>query len=262
MAGKFKINGVYHDINGGKVLVSGVSHDINGGKTNINGTSYDIPFDPVPPAYKRVDYIKSKGTDYIISPITYQAGLKIETSIYFPKPGSGNYNEYLCGMTSISSSSRFSYYGRQWFATSENDDKTSGNFNYASSGGTAISLTNPMPHNASVARSGILILDVGYPSQRRASIKMNSSISDGPLNSQYNNYDYSNICLFKRNLESSSLTKGGFGQITAYVNNEPIIDLYPCVRRSDNMPGFYDAINYQFYYGTNGASGFEGITLS
>lgn len=255
MAGKVKIDGVYHDINGGKVLINGVSHDINGGKANINGTPYDIPFSPVPPAYRQVDYIISKGTDYIISPITYQKDLKIETTIYFPKPGSGNYNEYLCAMVSESSSSRFNYYGRQWY--SSGDDRTSGFFQYVSSGGTAITLDDPMPSNATVPRAGKLILDVGYPSQRRASMKMGSGTNDGPLNSQYNNYDNSNISLFKRT--SNLLTKGGFGQITAYINDEPIIDLYPCVRRSDNMPGFYDAINYQFYYGTNGASGFEGI---
>ena len=56
-------------------------------------------------------------------------------------------------------------------------------------------------------------------------------------------------------------TIGGFGKITAYIGANstiPEIELYPCIRKSDNKPGFYEPTLKTFYT----CNGLTGVSLS
>lgn len=246
MAGKTIINGTARDVIGGKVLINGISRDISGGRTNINGTLYDIPFGPIPPAYKQVDYIISKGIDSITVPIPYQKDLKIETMAYTRAPSP--YSEpdiCFCGI--INANAHFAFLLKNDLLSSD-DRVFVTTFKY-SSRNTAIEINGgPTPIDGSPSTSKNVykackekfILNTGYPGSSSASL-------NGQTGSVHRSttYDNSNLILFKR--ASSLYTEGGFGQISAYVDNNLIVDLYPCQRRSDDRLGYYDSVGRQFY---------------
>lgn len=246
MAGKTIINGTARDIIGGKVLINGVSRDISGGKTNINGTLYDIPFGPVPPAYRQVDYIISKGIDSITVPIPYQQDLKVETIAYTRAPSPASEPDiYFCGI--INANAHFTFLVKNDLLS--NDDRIFVTTFKYSNRNNAIEVNggfHPIDGSSSTSQDVYkackqkFILNTGYPGSSSASLNGQT----GSVNSS-TTYDNSNLILFKRT--ATLYTEGGFGQISAYVNNNLIADLYPCQRRSDNRLGYYDSIGNQFY---------------
>ena len=258
MAGKTIINGTARDTIGGKVLIDGVSRDINGGKTNINGTLYDIPFGPVPPAYEQVDYIENtSGIESIVSPITFKKNLRIETTLYRSPDYTDHGGVTYCGLHSQNHYFKFAV-DYEW---NSDDGEYAGRCHFCYSGG---SLLEP---ELIIENGTNLKLFVAEP-QVYPFMQWNTRRHEGSkVPSGMSSYDDSVIRIFEYQTGTASSpatprpTIGGFGKISAYVgasSTTPEIELYPCIRRSDNQPGFYEPTLRTFYT----CSGLSGVTLT
>lgn len=260
MAGKTNVNGVVYDINSGIVNISGAIYNITGGKTLVDGAVEDIPFGPIPPSYQQVDYIENTlGIESIVSPLTFKRNLRIETTLYRTPNYTGHSGTQYCGLCSQNHYFKF-YNSYDW---DSDEGEYSGQCHFCFSGGGLIE-----PYH--IINNGVnLKLFVAEP-RSIPWMKWDNSTSYGPSSgvpSGMSSYDDSVIKIFEYQSGPASSqatprpTIGGFGKITAYIGANstiPEIELYPCIRKSDNKPGFYEPTLKTFYT----CNGLTGVSLS
>ena len=178
---------------------------------------------PIPAEYQLVEYLKSTGTEYIITYYVFNVGDKINIS--FTTLNLSNY-KILFG-----SDLEF-----QCFLNAGNND---GFFCYG--------------YNGSTARRIHFASDTHY----EINIENNLCYLNGTDIS--NNVSFGNVnstlstALFTRNKDKIHLTPLQIDKFIVERNNTLYFALYPVYRKADNKPGMYDIVNNVFY--TNQGTG-------
>ena len=242
MPGKVNIGGTAYTVAYGKTKISGTTYDIGEGKTKIGGTVNDISFGTVPYKYQQVAYVEStssyKNGPHIVMPITTQENLKIVAVIN--KYGADEDLDYL-GYNANNADEEFflSSNGSLFIAIMEVAGQSITNPSYKTvANGTTLTATMVFGSNGQTTSLTV----TGVSGWNKTSTRSRALANTG--NPMY---------LFTNN-SSSWCYKGRFGQVTAYnSSNAVIMDLYPCYRKSDNTPGFWDTVSKQFL--TNAGSG-------
>lgn len=237
MGGKTKIGGTAYELTPGKVKIGGTAHVIEYGKTKIGGTAYEISFSAVPSEYKEVAYIKSSSTDnYVALPIKTQNNI---TAHYWCYPSLTDSSGYSC---------HWGYYSS---TTARNQRcylyKSNGRF-YAYQDGknvySAVTTADGQPYEVTVN-----FRDTNPRISFNFNGTENSFTGTATLTAGYAMSLWS-----PAGSASTYRSNGGFGRFTiTNTSGDVLLDLYPCYRRSDNEPGFWDAASETFL--TNSGSG-------
>lgn len=233
MPGKVNVGGTAYTVAYGKTKISGTTYDIGMGKTKIDGTVKDIDFGTIPSKYQQVEYIKNYGSNYpyINLPITSQEGLKLE--FYAAYEGYSNNQCYIGTYSEPSSWAQQKFYLQ--------DDSESYFYGYATCAGNNVTAQWPGSTSLEFYRvsfgnygtSNNISIYLYEPSSGRESTKTTTRARA-----------LTTTNLPMRIMRADASVKGLYGRITAYdANNAIIMDLYPCYRKSDNTPGFYDKIS-------------------
>lgn len=243
MPGKVNIGGTAYTVAYGKTKISGTTYDIGMGKTKIDGTVKEINFGTIPYEYQQVEYIKNNSSSrpYVNLPITSQEGLKLE--FYAARE---TYNNLQCYIGTYNEPSN--WWQQKFYLQ---DDDESFFYGYATCAGTDVTARWP----ASTSLEFYRVFFGNYGTSNNMSLYLYE-----PLKSRESTETatraraLTTTNLPMRIMRANASVKGLYGRITAYnANNAIIMDLYPCYRKSDNTPGFYDKVTHSLL--TNSGSG-------
>lgn len=244
MPGKVNIGGTAYTVAYGKTKIGGTTYDIGMGKTKIDGTVKEINFGTIPYKYQQVEYIKNNSSSnkpYVNLPITSQEGLKLEIYAAYE-----TYNNTQCYIGTYSESS--SWQQQKFYLQ---DDGESFFYGYVTCAGTNVTARWP----ASTSLEFYRVFFGNYGTSNNMSLYLYE-----PSNSRESTETVTRARaltatnLPMRIMRADASVKGLYGRITAYnANNAIIMDLYPCYRKSDNTPGFYDKVTHSLL--TNSGSG-------
>lgn len=234
MPGKVNIGGTTYTVAYGKTKIGGTTYDIGMGKTKIGGTNKDIILSTIPYKYQQVEYIKNSSSSnkpYINLPITSQEGLKLE--IYAASEGYSN-TQCFIGTYSDTNSS----YSQKFYLA---DNGESFFYGYAICAGTSLDAR----WSASTSLKFYRIFFGNYGVSNNMSLYLyEPSNGRESTETKTRNKALTGTGSSMRIMRADASTRGLYGRITAYdANNAIIMDLYPCYRKSDNTPGFYDKIS-------------------
>ena len=249
-----KVGGTTYTIMRGKTKIDGTGYTIFGGKTKVGGTAYAIDLGPVPSDYRRVKWIEStaKGS-YIVLPFTTQEGLRVDFEVAFS-------SDFLTRSDAI-------YYNAWGYYYS------SGYYNqvfsmYRASGTSSKPKAEFRCSNAD-SESTLNNLTVTADTLYEVSVTATGNYTSGSTTMTFNGQSTSatgrglnaggrEMRLFTTSdfwaTSNNYPGQGRIGRFTAYnSSNELLCDLWPCYRRSDGEPGFWDTVSETFL--TNAGSG-------
>lgn len=259
---KVKVGGTAYTILRGKTKIDGTTYTIFGGKTKVGGTGYAIDLSPVPSDYRRVKWIEAtaKGP-YIVLPFTTQQGLKVDFEVAFS-------SDFLTSSDAL-------YYNVWGYAYS------SGIYDqyftaYKPSGSSALQRVIYRAGNSN-GESRISDLTLAADTLYDVSVSASGTSSSASTAMTFNGVSTTatgkgitsggrEMRLFTLAYWGSTSSKypgpGRIGRFTAYdSSNNVLCDLWPCYRRSDSVPGFWDAANQTFLYNSGTGSLSSGPTV-
>lgn len=245
MPGKINIGGAPRTVTHGRVKVGGTNYNINMGKAKIDGTTKDINFGTIPYKYQQVEYLEaSSAGPYIALPITTMEGLKLELYCAPLLPEDGGYYDPQCRLGGGGSeSAKIQRFGM--------DELSDGSFQaYLTAQNKSVGAQHVTGSPASLyyvegdfgyGNTGTMYITVNGVRQYSASRSMWMTTGEP-------------MYLFAYMATTISKSEGRFGMVRVLNRNDAILmDLYPCYRKSDSVPGFWDTVSKQFL--TNAGSG-------
>ena len=202
-------------------------------KWTANG--YDVGFrDRLPAEYQEVEYIESTGTQWMEIPYIANAQSKFECVYETTKKVSDNYNVILSNVNT--------HVGYTLIVDSgTNEIKFRSYSNTLTSTGV---IANSGDENKYVLEYGKLNFN---NSNYAGSTDLSLTLNTNTFIFVRNRNDYGN------GHEKEGLASGKLYYLKIYENNQLVINLIPCYRKTDNVIGLYDIVNGVFY--TNQGSG-------
>ena len=246
MPGKVNIGGTAYTVAYGKTKVSGTTYDIGMGKTKIDGTVKEINFGMIPYKYQQVEYLEvSSAGPYIELPISTVEGLKLELycAPLLPKVG-----EYVTPQCRLGGGGSESAKKIERFGMDELDDGTFQAYLNAQTRKVEAQHVTGSPASLYYVEG-----DFGYGDTGTMYITVNGVRQYSASRTSWMTTGEP-MYLFAYKTTTISKAEGRFGTVRALNRNNVILmDLYPCYRKSDNTPGFWDTVSKQFL--TNAGSG-------
>lgn len=187
----------------------------------------------LPPEYKKVEYLESSGTQYIITNFVYDfgAGLSDQPKYDISIKCSSDGDSSICGAT----------YGGERAFNLRGDNNNYRFYAYSNSSSVASSIPISLsPHKWEYLDYSL------YCDENKLGDAGRASPGGGGRA----------IYLFAMNSGNSPAEMNGTKRIynfTASRNNNMICNMTPCIRKSDSKPGMYDSISNAFF--TNSGSG-------
>lgn len=263
-----KVGGTTYTIMRGKTKIDGTGYTIFGGKTKVGGTAYAIDLGPLPSDYRRVKWIEARAKGpYVVLPFTSQVGLKATfefavSDTYFLSKTDGRYyntwgyfyssgyhdQEFLMFKSSGSSAlpsvsidyggvgARISNLSLEANTLYEVSIVTRGDTSTTTSGFCSVTFDGQTVTNTDMGDTGRGI--DGGDEMRLFTLKYFGATS--------NNYP----------------GPGMFGRMTfSDSSNNVLCDLWPCYRRSDGEPGFWDSVGKTFLSNSGSGTLYAGPTV-
>ena len=247
MPGKVNIGGTnYSNIAYGKVKISGSDYTINYGKVGLSSGGYSIiSFGPIPYSFQQVEYLEvNDAGPYIILPINTVEGLKLKLYCAPLLPEDGGYYDPQCRLGGGSATATI----QRFFM----DELSDGTFR------AAINAQNKTAQSQKLTGSPSSLYyveaDFGYGNTGTMSIIVDNGNTYTGSRSEWMTTGEP-MYLFAYKASTISVSEGRFGLVQALNRNNVILmDLYPCYRKSDNVPGFWDTVTKTFLINSGSGS--------
>lgn len=248
MAGKTLIGGTAYKISGGKCLNGGTAYKISKGKTLIGGTAYNITFGYLPDEYQQVEYLRVTAAGAFVNDISVKIAPLSDFRFKFrPTPQSS------------SSYTSYKYIMSHYLADDKEGLQITNEAHYTSGSGYRSTLVVKVnrtsktiyPEGGYVASAdAILAHKVRVYSVSGGTTIYVDGVSKATADRIISPSTGISYITFLGDVKSTGAYSAR-GDIYYfyynYNNSSQEYFLYPCYRKSDSQPGFYDVVNSAFY---------------